>query len=63
MYGAALLFNSIFSTLAVTTMLIALEREIEIETFVMASLQQMPVHYGIIEAIYSRDGSPGTGGP
>jgi hypothetical protein len=62
MFGPALLFYNLVSSLAVPTNLVLLERGVELERIVLGSMQTMPAHFGIVEALYSRDGTPGEGG-
>ncbi len=62
-FGPALVFYNLLATLASPTELVALERGVDPHELTLASLRALPVHYAIVEAVYSRDGCPGTGGP
>ena len=61
--GAALILYNLLSTLASPTDLLSFERDIKPEEILLGTVQAMPVHYAIIDAVYSRDGSVGSGGP
>jgi hypothetical protein len=60
-FGPALLLYNVFNSLPVPTELVVIERGLNPGEYVMAALQEMPVHFSIIEALHSRDGSPGGG--
>src|SRR5262249_61491098 len=51
---------NVWHTLATPTDLIALEYGIDPAEFTLAMLEKVPVHFALIDAIHSRDGSPGN---
>ena len=58
--GPALALWNVWHTLATPTDLVALEYGIDPGDFVIAMLEKTPVHFALIDAIQSRDGSPGA---
>ncbi len=59
-FGPALTLWNIWHTLAGPSDLLALEYGIDVGELVMAMLEKLPVHFALIDAIHSRDGSPGN---
>ena len=60
-FGPSLILANIWRSLPVPTEIVAWERGLDPAEYVVASLKETPVHFGLIEAFYSRDGSPGGG--
>jgi hypothetical protein len=58
--GPALVVWNVVHTLATPTDLIALEYGIDPGDLAIALLEKLPVHFALIDAVHSRDGSPGN---
>jgi hypothetical protein len=59
LFGPALALWNVWHTLATPTDLVALEYGIDPGAFALAMLEKTPVQFALIDAIHSRDGSPG----
>jgi len=58
-FGPALALWNVWHTLATPTDLVAMEYGVDPGDFVIAMLEKLPVQFALIDAIHSRDGSPG----
>lgn len=61
LFGPALLLYNVYRLLPTPTGLLALEQGLVPGDFVTAMLEDLPVHYNIIEAFHSMDGTAGGG--
>ncbi len=59
-FGPALALWNVWHTLATPTDLVAMEYGVDPGDFALAMLERLPVHFALIDAIHSRDGSPGN---
>lgn len=57
-FGPSLLFFSLLGTLAIPSLLLALQQGLDPAAFVFASLRENPVDFGLIDAIHTADGPP-----
>jgi len=57
LFGPTMVFYNLLSTLAVPPLLVALEQGLDPAAFVLGSFKELPVHYALVDAFNSMDGT------